>query len=61
MQDFHAALLQPITAKATAQAGIKGLMRAYIQWVLQHPDQARLLHALRRESVPVEGFGVRKQ
>lgn len=48
LQDFHAALLQPIRGKATAQAGIKGLMRAYIQWVLQHPDQARLLHTLRR-------------
>ncbi|MEO8391006.1 MAG: TetR/AcrR family transcriptional regulator [Polaromonas sp.] len=48
LRDFHAALLQPITGKATAQSGVKGLMRAYIQWVLQHPDQARLLHALRR-------------
>lgn len=48
LRDFHAALLQPIAGKASAQAGVKGLMRAYIQWVLQHPDQARLLHALRR-------------
>jgi AcrR family transcriptional regulator len=48
LRDFHAALMQPISGKASAQSGVKGLMRAYIQWVLQHPDQARLLHTLRR-------------
>ena len=48
LRDFHAALMQPISGKASAQSGVKGLMRAYIQWVLQHPDQARLLHKLRR-------------
>jgi AcrR family transcriptional regulator len=48
LRDFHTALLQPIAGKTSAQAGVKGLMRAYIQWVLQHPDQARLLHTLRR-------------
>lgn len=48
LRDFHAALLGPIAGKAGAQAGVKGLIRAYIQWVLQHPDHARLLHALRR-------------
>ena len=27
---------------------MKGLIRAYIQWVLQNPQSAQLLHALRR-------------
>ncbi|HYW55446.1 MAG TPA: TetR/AcrR family transcriptional regulator [Polaromonas sp.] len=48
LRDFHATLLTPITNAATAEAGVKGLVRAYIQWVLQHPEQARLLHKLRR-------------
>ncbi len=48
LRDFHAALLGPITGRATAQSGVKGLIRAYIAWVEQHPDRARLLHQLRR-------------
>lgn len=51
LRDFHAALLPPITGRGkaqTAEKGVKGLIRAYIQWVLQHPQSARLLHALRR-------------
>lgn len=48
LRDFHAALLGPITGRATAQSGVKGLIRAYIAWVEQHPDRARLLHELRR-------------
>jgi len=48
LRDFHAALLRPITGRATAQSGVKGLIRAYIAWVEQHPDRARLLHELRR-------------
>jgi AcrR family transcriptional regulator len=55
LRDFHTALLQPIAGKTSAQAGVKGLMRAYIQWVLQHPDQARLLHALRRGGDVTDG------
>jgi len=55
LRDFHSALMQPIAGKASAQAGVKGLVRAYIQWVLQHPDQARLLHALRRGGDMTEG------
>lgn len=55
LRDFHAALLQPIAGKTSAQAGVKGLMRAYIQWVLQHPDQARLLHTLRRGGDVTDG------
>ena len=48
LRDFHSALLGPITGRATAQSGVKGLIRAYIAWVEQHPDRARLLHELRR-------------
>lgn len=48
LRDFHAALQAPITGRATTQSGVKGLIRAYIQWVVQHPEQARLLHELRR-------------
>jgi AcrR family transcriptional regulator len=48
LRDFHAALLGPITGRATAQSGVKGLIRAYIAWVETHPDRARLLHELRR-------------
>ncbi len=51
LRDFHATLLPPITVRAksqTAEKGVKGLIRAYIQWVLQHPESARLLHELRR-------------
>lgn len=48
LRDFHAALLGPITGRATAQSGVKGLIRAYIAWVEQHPERARLLHELRR-------------
>lgn len=55
LRDFHTALMQPIAGKASAQAGVKGLVRAYIQWVLQHPDQARLLHTLRRGGDMTDG------
>ena len=49
LRDFHAALLPPIAGRAVqAEKGVKGLIRAYIQWVLQNPKRARLLHALRR-------------
>ena len=48
LRDFHSALLVPIAGRVKAQAGVKGLVRAYIQWVVQHPERARLLHELRR-------------
>jgi AcrR family transcriptional regulator len=51
LRDFHAALLPPISSRAgaqTAEKGVKGLIRTYIQWVLQNPQSARLLHVLRR-------------
>lgn len=50
LQNFHSVLLSPVTGRATAQSGVKGLIRMYIRWVLQHPDKARLLHELRRSA-----------
>jgi AcrR family transcriptional regulator len=48
LRDFHLALLAAIPARVSAQAGVKGLIRAYIQWVVTHPERAQLLHKLRR-------------
>ncbi len=48
LRDFHLALLDAIPARASAQAGVKGLIRAYVQWVVMHPERAQLLHKLRR-------------
>ena len=47
LRDFHAAVLVPIAGRASAQTGVKGLVRAYLQWVEANPDGARLLHELR--------------
>lgn len=58
LRDFHAALLPPISGRAstqTAEKGVKGLIRTYIQWVLQHPQSARLLHVLRRNGDASQG------
>ncbi|MBI2771154.1 MAG: TetR/AcrR family transcriptional regulator [Burkholderiales bacterium] len=48
LRDFHAALLVPTTGRASAQSGVKGMIRNYVRWVEQHPTRARLLHQLRR-------------
>jgi AcrR family transcriptional regulator len=55
LRDFHAALLPPIAGRASAEKGVKGLIRTYIQWVLQHPQDARLLHVLRRNGDASQG------
>jgi AcrR family transcriptional regulator len=49
IRDFHAALLAPISHDTSAEAGIKGLVRAHVNWVVKHPERASLLHKLRRE------------
>lgn len=49
LHDFHSALLTVIGGDAGAEDGVKGLVRAYITWVLRHPDRAALLHKLKRE------------
>ena len=50
LRDFHAAIAKPISGNVGARAGVEGLIRAYVRWVLAHPEQARLLHQLRRIS-----------
>ena len=49
LHDFHGAMLQPIMRDVSAEAGVKGLVRAHINWVLKNPGRAALLHKLRRE------------
>jgi len=49
LRDFHGALLGVIRGEPSAEAGVKGLVRAYVNWVARHPDRASLLHRLRRE------------
>jgi AcrR family transcriptional regulator len=48
LRDFHSSVLPAIGGRVAAQAGVKGLVRAYVQWVVRHPDRARLLHRLGR-------------
>ena len=48
LRDFHATLMTAIHGRATAQSGVKGLVRNYIHWVVDNPLSARLLHELRR-------------
>jgi AcrR family transcriptional regulator len=48
LHDFHAALLGAIRGNVDAEAGVKGLVRAYVGWVVKHPDRAALLHKLKR-------------
>lgn len=48
LRDFHAALLQPLARDPAAEPGVRGLVRAYLRWIVAHPDRARLLHRLRR-------------
>lgn len=48
LRDFHAAVLAPAAGRASAQAAVKGMVRAHIDWVLRYPEQARLLQELKR-------------
>lgn len=45
---YHHALLSRLQRARSAEAGVKALVAAHIQWVLGAPVQARLLHELRR-------------
>jgi len=49
LHDFHGALLAAVKGSGDAEAGIKALVRAYVNWVVKHPDRAALLHKLKRE------------
>lgn len=52
LRDFHAAVLVPISGRASAQSGVKGMIRAYLRWVEENPDGARLLQELKRGISP---------
>jgi AcrR family transcriptional regulator len=68
LRDFHATIVVPISGRASAQNGVKGMVRAYVQWVVDNPERARLLHELKRSggladagewtAAKAEGFGV---
>jgi AcrR family transcriptional regulator len=57
LRGFHAAQMASISGRASAQNGVKGLIRGYIDWVVAHPDSARLLHKLRRSGALTGGPG----
>lgn len=48
LADFHAVLLKIVATDPAAETGVRGLITAYIGWVLKYPDRARVLHELRR-------------
>jgi AcrR family transcriptional regulator len=49
LRHFHAALIAPIARDVSAEAGIKGMVRAHVNWVVKHPERAMLLHRLKRD------------
>lgn len=48
LADFHGSLLKVLAGDPAGEEGVRGLVAAYIAWVLKHPDRARVLHELRR-------------
>ncbi len=48
LRDFQQSMLKAISGNANAEAGVRGLVRAHVRWVVAHPDRAKLLHRLRR-------------
>jgi AcrR family transcriptional regulator len=57
LRDFHAALLEPVAGRASAQAAVKAMVRVHIDWVLRHPEAARLLQDLKRAGPLAAGAG----
>lgn len=57
LRDFHAVIAQPISGRASAQSGVKGMLRAYLAWVQANPAGARLLHELKRDGDLAAGAG----
>lgn len=52
--DYHHALLARLHRARSAEAGVKALVGTHIQWVLDAPVRARLLHELRRSGAVLE-------
>ena len=57
LRDFHAALMAPVAGRASAQTGVKGMIRVHIDWVMQNPERARLLQELKRAGGLPAGTG----
>lgn len=57
LRQFHVYLMQPIQGRASAQTAVKGLVRAYVEWVVANPGLARLLHELKRSGELAGGPG----
>ena len=49
LHDFHGVMLAPIARDVSAEAGVKGVVRAHVNWVLKNPGRAALLHKLKRD------------
>lgn len=45
---YQASLAGALERSGTAEAGVRSLVRAHVQWVLTHRAEARLLHQSRR-------------
>lgn len=61
LREFHATLVVPIAGRASARTAVRSMVRAYLDWVLEHPDRARLLHSLRRTEELAQAPGEWKQ
>lgn len=48
LRAYHAAVLRPLESGPPAEDGVRALVQAHLQWVLRHPQPARVLHELRR-------------
>lgn len=48
LRQLHGHLFRNLGPQVGAERGVTGLLKDYVQWVLAHPDGARLLHELRR-------------
>lgn len=59
LADYHRTLLARLQRARSAEAGVKALVGAHIDWVLAAPAKARLLHQLRRSDAPPVDDGAR--
>lgn len=57
LREFHKQLMVPIQGRASAQNGVKGMLRVYMDWVVANPGKARLLNELKRSGGLAGGAG----
>lgn len=55
LADYQRTLLARLQQAGDAEAGVKALVGAHIDWVLAAPGEARLLHELRHAAAPAAG------